>query len=152
MTKIAIRKARPDDITAIVEFQRRLANESENLTLDQAIVRKGVQAIFDDPTKGAYFVAEIDGSISGCHSITYEWSDWRNGTVWWIQSVYVVEKYRKHGVFKAMFHNLQTLIANDASVMGLRLYVDKSNVRAQKAYEAIGMNGEHYSTFEWMKR
>ena len=151
MTKIGIRKANPDDITVLVEFQQRLAYESENLALDLQTVRKGVQAMFDDPTKGAYFVAELDGAITGCHSVTYEWSDWRNGTVWWIQSVYVVEKYRKHGVFKAMFQNLQTLIANDADVMGLRLYVDKSNHGAQKVYEAMGMNGDHYSVFELMK-
>jgi RimJ/RimL family protein N-acetyltransferase len=151
MTTVSIRKSRPEDLSAIVDFQQRLALESENFHLDATIVTKGINAMFADPSKGTYFIAEVDGEIAGCHSITYEWSDWRNGMVWWIQSVYVVEKHRKNGVFKAMFENLKTLIKNDPNLAGLRLYVDKTNKRAQKVYEAMGMNGEHYSVFELMK-
>jgi RimJ/RimL family protein N-acetyltransferase len=151
MSNVSIRKSRPEDISTIVDFQQRLALESENFQLDGDTVAKGIKAMFDDPSRGVYFVAEVNGEIAGCHSITYEWSDWRNGMVWWLQSVYVVEKHRKNGVFRAMFENLKTLITNDPSLAGLRLYVDKSNARAQKVYQAMGMNGEHYSVFELMK-
>jgi ribosomal protein S18 acetylase RimI-like enzyme len=151
MAAVVIRKARSSDIPTIVDFQKRLALESENVHLDANLVAQGIQAMFDDPAKGIYFVAEVDGELAGCHSITYEWSDWRNRMVLWLQSVYVVEKHRKNGVFKAMFENLKSLIANDLKVAGLRLYVDKTNERAQKVYEAMGMNGEHYRVFELMK-
>lgn len=151
MATVSIRKSRLEDVPTIVDFQQRLALESESYILDGTIVTKGIHAMFADPTKGTYFIAEVDGEIAGCHSITYEWSDWRNGMVWWLQSVYVVEKQRRNGVFKAMFENLRMLIKNDPGLAGLRLYVDKTNARAQKVYEAMGMNGEHYSVFELMK-
>jgi GNAT superfamily N-acetyltransferase len=151
MAIVSIRKATARDIEIIAGFQKRLALETENYNLDLTIVKKGMQAMLDDPSKGIYFVAEVEGEIAGCHSITYEWSDWRNGMVWWLQSVYVVEQHRKNGVFKAMFDNLKNLIAADPGLAGLRLYVDKSNGRAMKVYAAMGMNGEHYSVFELMK-
>jgi hypothetical protein len=151
MSVVTIRKSNLKDIEVIADFQQRLALESENFLLDLQTVKKGIQSMFDDPTRGSYFIAEVDGEVSGCHSITYEWSDWRNGMVWWLQSVYVVEHQRKNGVFKAMFANIQELINNDASVVGLRLYVDKTNTRAQKVYTSMGMNGEHYAVFELMK-
>lgn len=151
MVVVSIRKSTAKDIDIIAGFQQRLALETENFNLDLSTVKKGMQAMLDDPSKGTYFIAEINGEIAGCHSITYEWSDWRNGMVWWLQSVYVVEKHRKNGVFKAMFDNLKNLIAADPALAGLRLYVDKSNDRAKKVYEAMGMNGEHYSVFELMK-
>lgn len=151
MAKVVIRKSQLRDLPTLIDFQQRLALETENFELDAATVKKGIEAMFKDPAKGTYFVAEVDGELAGCHSITYEWSDWRNGMVWWLQSVYVAEKHRKNGVFKAMFENLKSLIANDPSLAGLRLYVDKTNTRAQKVYESIGMNGEHYSVFELMK-
>lgn len=151
MATVSIRKSQPADIPTIVDFQKLLALESENVQLDGTLVTRGIQAMFDDPSKGIYFVAEVDGELAGCHSITYEWSDWRNGMVWWLQSVYVVDKHRKNGVFKAMFENLKKLINNDPTLVGLRLYVDKTNARAQKVYAAMGMNGDHYSVFELMK-
>ena len=151
MAAVSIRKLTSNDIDVIAGFQQRLALETENFNLDLTTVKKGMQAMLDDPSKGTYFIAEVEGEIAGCHSITYEWSDWRNGMVWWLQSVYVVEKHRKHGVFKAMFDNLKNLIANDSSLAGLRLYVDKTNERAMNVYAAMGMNGEHYSVFEMMK-
>lgn len=151
MVRVSIRKAEFHDVPALVEFQQRLALETENFRLDSTTVEKGIKAMFADPTKGTYYIAEVDGALAGCHSITYEWSDWRNAMVWWLQSVYVVEQHRKNGVFKAMFENLKALIKNDQGLGGLRLYVDKSNARAQKVYEAMGMNGEHYSVFELMK-
>ncbi|HEY0652389.1 MAG TPA: GNAT family N-acetyltransferase [Chryseosolibacter sp.] len=151
MATISIRPSRLEEVSVLVNFQQRLALETENVQLDFATVEQGIRAMFADPTKGMYFIAEVDGEVAGCHSITYEWSDWRNGMVWWLQSVYISEKFRKHGVFKAMFENLKRLIGNDPKLAGLRLYVDKSNLRAQHVYQAMGMNGEHYRVFELMK-
>lgn len=148
---ITIRKAAVADIPSLVAFQQKLAQETENVTLDSAILHKGMQAMFDDPSKGFYNVVEDNGVVIGCHMITYEWSDWRNGLVWWLQSVYVIESYRKQGIFKLMYENIVRIIQNDPSLIGLRLYVDKSNARAMKVYESMGMNGEHYTVYEWMK-
>ena len=145
-----IRKATPQDLPVLLDFQCKLAFESENIILDTDILRAGMQALFDDPSKGIYYVAEEDHEIVGCHMITYEWSDWRNGVVWWLQSVYVKESYRQRGVFRKMYDNLVNLIKQDKSIRGLRLYVDKSNERAQRTYEAMGMNGDHYTVFELM--
>ena len=148
---IHIRPAKRTDIPVITVFQIKLAFETENVRLDKEVVQLGLETMFDDPSKGKYFIAEHDGVVCGCHSITYEWSDWRNGQVWWIQSVYVTEAFRKLGVFKAMFENLKQLMKDDDTVRGIRLYVDKTNTRAQQVYEALGMNGSHYSVFELMK-
>ena len=140
-----------EDISLLADFQLSLARETENIALDKAIVTKGLKALFDDPSKGVYYVAEHNQESVGCHLITFEWSEWRNGMVWWLQSVYVSEEYRKHKVFSAMYNNLIRMIHSDPSVIGLRLYVDKSNERAQQVYTAMGMNGEHYTVYEWMK-
>ena len=148
---ITIRKATIADIPFLVAFQQKLAQETENVTLDNVILHKGMQAMFDDPSKGFYNVVEDNGVVIGCHMITYEWSDWRNGLVWWLQSVYVIESYRKQGIFKLVYENIVRIIQNDPSLIGLRLYVDKTNARAMKVYESMGMNGEHYTVYEWMK-
>lgn len=146
-----IRPALLSDISLLADFQLKLAHETENIDLDRDTVIQGLQAMFDDPTKGKYFVAEYNGEAVGCHSITFEWSDWRNGMVWWIQSVYVRESHRKFGIFRSMFDNLTQMMDKDKSIRGIRLYVDKTNVRAQQVYQSIGMNGEHYAVFEKMK-
>jgi ribosomal protein S18 acetylase RimI-like enzyme len=151
MSDVQIRPATIADLPILVEFQQRLAFESENITLDVSVLRKGMEALFSDTAKGAYYVADLEGQPVGCHMITYEWSDWRNGVVYWLQSVYVKEQFRQLGVFKKMFEVLKTRIQQDDSVKGLRLYVDKTNLRAQKVYAAMGMNGDHYSVFEMMK-
>ncbi|HYC83630.1 MAG TPA: GNAT family N-acetyltransferase [Chryseosolibacter sp.] len=151
MVECAIRKATRADIPELMIFQIKLAEETENLKLNADILRDGMTAMFDNPAKGEYYVAEIDNQIVGCHMVTYEWSDWRNGVVYWLQSVYVREDYRKHGVFRKMFLNLMNEIRSNPSIAGLRLYVDKTNIRAQQVYAAMGMNGEHYTVFEWMK-
>lgn len=148
---ISIRKAKQTDLLVLVDFQKRLADESEGVTLDEATLRAGLQAMFDDPAKGIYYVVEEDAEIIGCHLITYEWSDWRNGLVWWLQSVYVVESHRQKGIFKLMYDNVIRMINADPTLLGLRLYCDKTNARAMKVYEAMGMDGSHYTVFEWMK-
>jgi ribosomal protein S18 acetylase RimI-like enzyme len=148
---ITIHKAKPEHIEFLLDFQQRLAMESENVQLSTETLRAGMSAMFKDPAKGQYYVA-IDGDqVIGCHMITHEWSDWRNGMVWWLQSVYVKESHRKSGVFKKMYDNIISLINEDPGLIGLRLYVDKSNTRAMKVYEAMGMDGSHYTVYEWMK-
>ena len=146
-----IRKATPEDIPVLVTFQIRLAKETESFDLNPSIVEQGIRAMFVDPSKGFYNVAVIGQEIVGCHMITYEWSDWRNGWTYWLQSVYVKEAFRKTGVLGKMFDTLKRLVEQDPDIAGVRLYVDKSNMRAQKIYASMGMNGDHYTVFEWMK-
>ena len=149
--ELNIRKAREEDLSTIVDFQLAMALETENLQLDTPTVEKGVSAAFHDSAKGQYFVTEIDGKIAASLMITFEWSDWRNGMVYWIQSVYVHENFRRLGIYRKMYAHIQELVMKDDTVRGIRLYVDKTNLRAQKTYENTGMNGEHYQLFEWMK-
>ena len=148
---ITIRPATRQDATSILNFQLKLAEETENLSLDKLIVSKGIAALFDDPAKGIYYVAEVKNVVIGCFLITYEWSDWRNSVVWWLQSVYVDANHRGTGVFRAMYDHLIESIRNDSSVAGLRLYAEKNNERAQNVYRSLGMNGDHYTVFEKMK-
>ncbi len=148
---IKIRKAQESDLADIVDFQMAMAMETENLQLDKSIVEKGVAAAYHDAAKGQYFVTEIDGEIASSLMITPEWSDWRNGLVYWIQSVYVKEKFRRLGIYSKMYAHIQAIVNEDENVRGIRLYVDKTNIRAQKTYKKTGMNGEHYQLFEWMK-
>ena len=148
---MVIRRAELSDIPILVSFQQSLARESEGIELEGQILEKGMRAMFEDSTKGFYNVVEDAGRIIGCHMITYEWSDWRNGVVWWIQSVFVIESYRGKGVFRQMYDNLRERVDQDPHIKGLRLCVDKSNVHAMKVYESVGMNGDHYTVYEWMK-
>jgi len=148
---ITIQKAEIAHIEILIDFQQRLAFESEGVNLNAETLRKGMNTMFAEPAKGIYYIAREDHEIIGCHMITYEWSDWRNGMVLWLQSVYVKESHRKQGIFKMMYDNLMSIIDNDPQLIGLRLYVDKSNTRAMKVYEAMGMDGSHYTVYEWMK-
>ena len=149
--RITIQKATAENIEVLIDFQQRLALESESVNLNGETLRNGMKAMFADPSKGIYYVVKEEHEIIGCHMITYEWSDWRNGMVWWLQSVYVKESHRKKGIFKMMYDNLINIINKDPQLIGLRLYVDKSNERALKVYEAMGMDGSHYTVYEWMK-
>ena len=148
---IEIRRGRRQDAPYIVDFQIRMAKEAEDLTLDRPTVEKGVQAVFDAPHKGAYWIAELDGVVAGCLLTVPEWSDWRNGTVLWIHSVYVIPSARRRGIFRMMYENLKTTVEQSADLRGLRLYVERKNERAQKTYSAMGMDGNHYKLFEWMR-
>jgi ribosomal protein S18 acetylase RimI-like enzyme len=148
---IKIRPGLLFDIATIADFQIKMALESENMNLDPAIVDKGVSAVFDDPSKGKYWVAESHGEVIGCLLTVAEWSDWRNGTVLWIHSVYVLPEKRQQGVYKALYQHLKEMVQASPEYRGLRLYVDKTNLRAQKVYESLGMTGEHYHLYEWMK-
>lgn len=152
MADLLIRPARLEDAPAILDFQLRMAWETEGLQLDRATVTRGVQAVFDDPHKGVYWVAERDGRIVGGLMITYEWSDWRDGLVWWIQSVYILPEERGQGVYRDMYRYLRRRVEEDPGLKGIRLYVDKRNAAAQSVYERLGMSREHYEMFEWMKK
>ena len=145
------RLATPLDTSDIVQFQIAMARETEDVTLHPGIVAHGVKAVFDTTSLGQYFIAERDGHVIASLLITYEWSDWRNGIVWWIQSVYVVPEAREQGVYKGLYAFVKSLAEDDMRVHGIRLYVDRRNTRAQTVYTRLGMNGEHYQVFEWMK-
>jgi len=126
------------DVDVIADFNQRLAFESEGKTLDPEILRRGVAAMLADPSKGLYFVAEDDGVLVGQASVTYEWSDWRNGWVWWLQSVYEGSDARRRGVFRALYDHI-CRAGRDAGAIGLRLYVERNNATAQATYQALGM-------------
>jgi len=147
---LQFRPALADEIPLLAEFQLAMARETEQLRLDPATVSAGVSAVFARPELGRYYVAHGGDGVLGALLITFEWSDWRNGTVWWIQSVYVAPHARQRGVYAGLYRHIQELAAADPTVRGIRLYVDKRNRRAQEVYGRLGMNGEHYQVFEWL--
>lgn len=151
MENIKIRKASQADIVTIANFQTAMAMETEGLVLEPSTVLAGVTAIFQDESKGAYYVCETHSKVVASLLITYEWSDWRNAVVYWLQSVYVITEYRKQGIFSDMYEFIKNIVINDPEIAGVRLYADKSNLQAQRVYEKAGMNGGHYITYEWMK-
>lgn len=151
MTDLRIREARRNDAATIIEFELAMARETEELTLDREILSRGVAALFENPFLGRYFVAESEGRVIASLMITYEWSDWRNGMVWWIQSVYTVPEFRRRGVYAALYSHIRAQVEPDPGIRGIRLYVDTRNVPAQQVYARLGMEGEHYKVFEWMK-
>jgi len=148
---ITVRKGKQSDNKTIVDFQVKMAKETEQIDLDRDIVNKGVNAVINSPDKGIYFVAESGDKIIASLMITFEWSDWRNGNIYWIQSVYVLPEFRKKGVFKTMYLCLKNIVQKDKNIRGLRLYVDKTNTNARKVYETMEMDGNHYLLYEWMK-
>lgn len=139
------------DATAIVDFQIRMARETEDISLDRETCEKGVRSVFADPSLGRYFVAEEGTAVVGSLLITCEWSDWRAAQIWWIQSVYVLPRARGRGIYRGLYEHVQHIVRNDDTVTGIRLYVDRRNRSAQQVYERLGMNGEHYVVYEWMK-
>jgi ribosomal protein S18 acetylase RimI-like enzyme len=135
------------DIDSIVQFQADMAMESEGCVLNKEKVIKGVTAAMLDDSKGIYWVAKYEGRTIGSLMITREWSDWNNEWYWWIQSVYVTPEYRKQGVYKAMYQKVKDA-AKENNVSQIRLYADKTNLSAQKAYQSLGMHKSHYLMFE----
>jgi GNAT superfamily N-acetyltransferase len=136
------------DAPVIAEFNAQLALETEQRRLDLERVRQGVLALLRDPAKGAYYLADVDGKVVGQLLITYEWSDWRNGNFWWIQSVFVEKAFRERGVFRALFAHVRKLAETQPDVCGLRLYMDAHNSRARQAYERLGLQRTNYEVFE----
>ena len=144
-----IRIAREEDIPALVEFNQAMALETEHKLLDAATVRRGVHACFTDLAKGSYFIAEYEsGVVVGQLMITHEWSDWRNGDFWWIQSVYVSPAARRAGVFRALYAHVEKLALGTPGVCGIRLYVETGNKLAQRTYETCGMRNAGYVVME----
>jgi ribosomal protein S18 acetylase RimI-like enzyme len=143
-----IRHAKLSDASMIADYNARMAWETERRRLDLKRVTKGARALIKDKARGFYFVAEMDGKVAGQLLITFEWSDWRNGNFWWIQSVYVAPEFRERGVFRALYAHVHKLAKSRRDVCGLRLYVEHENGRAQKAYARLGMKEAHYRIFE----
>lgn len=145
---IQIRDAEPSDQVSIVEFNSRLADETEGKQLDPNLIGPGVAALLADSSKGRYWLAIIDGKIAGQIMVTYEWSDWRNGMLWWIQSVYIPAEFRRQGVFSALYQHVESLVKEDQNACGLRLYVENSNKRAQQTYRNLAMTEPGYIVME----
>jgi GNAT superfamily N-acetyltransferase len=143
-----VRRAIVDDAPFLAEFNQRLASETEGKTLDPDVLRKGVATGLADVNKAAYFVAEDGAAVVGMLMLTREWSDWRNGWLWWIQSVYVRKEARRQGVFRALYDHVYRLAVDDATVIGLRLYMEENNHAAAKTYGAVGMKPAGYVVFE----
>jgi ribosomal protein S18 acetylase RimI-like enzyme len=141
---LAIRPATPADIPVIVEFNRCLAEESEGKTLDPEVLTAGVTSALADPHKALYFLAEEGGTVLGQLSLTTEWSDWRNGWLWWIQSVYVRPEARRRGIFRALYQHIYQEANENPTVIGLRLYVERDNQAAQQTYLGMGMEWTSY--------
>ncbi len=145
---ILIRKAERKDAAVIAHFNAAMAEETEHLKLDTARLLQGVNGLFDKTDYGFYLLAEINNEIAGQLMITYEWSDWRNGVFWWIQSVYVKPEFRAHGVFKSLYNYTVEQAKAAGNICGLRLYVEKENARAHHVYEKLGMKSTHYDMYE----
>lgn len=148
---IQIRLSNEYDTPQIVEFQIAMALETEEIELDRNNVSSGVIAVYRDPQKGKYFVATDGERVIGSLLITPEWSDWRNKWVMWIQSVYIIPEMRNHKIFRKMYDHIVDYINGSDDIAGLRLYVDISNQKARDIYKKIGMDGDHYQLFEFMK-
>ncbi len=149
MLPSVVRRATIDDLPRLVQGNLAMALETEELKLEASALTDGVRAVVQDAQPAAYWVLEQDGAVQAQLMITYEWSDWRNRIVWWIQSVYVWPEARGQGLYRKLYEAL-LVKAEAAGAAGIRLYVDTRNTRAQEVYTRLGMNGEHYRVFEKM--
>jgi len=147
MSTYKIRQASIDDANSLVEFNLRLAKETEDRDLDRSLLQPGVETILSNASRGFYVVAVHEQEVIGATMVTKEWSDWRNADFWWIQSVYVVKEHRRHGVFRSLFDEVKRL-ASELNVCGFRLYVEQENDVAQKTYHDLGMHETIYKMFE----
>ena len=145
---VIVRDAMLKDADTIARFNCGVAMESEGKQLDYPLVRAGVEKALSRPDLCRYFVAERNGEVVGQLMITYEWSDWRNGQIWWIQSVYVLPDFRGRGVFTALFRYIESLARSQKEVCSLRLYMHAENAAARRAYERLGMKATAYQVFE----
>ena len=153
---LSMGEAGPSDLPVIAEFNRLLAFETEAKVLDPAILTRGVAQALAEPDRIRYWVAAIPGSdhLAGQAAITREWSDWRNGWIWWLQSVYVAGPHRRQGIFRALYRHIRAEALAQPDVIGLRLYVEDANERAQKTYQSLGMKPGGYSVYQdlWIER
>ncbi len=148
MSDVVVRPAHRDDADTIARFNREMAKETENRQLPPDEILSGVEAVLDNPDLGFYRVARVGGTIAGCLLITTEWSDWRDGLFWWIQSVYVAPEFRRRGVFSALYEHIRNMAREKDDVCGLRLYVEKDNERAKRTYLRLGMIETDYRLLE----
>jgi GNAT superfamily N-acetyltransferase len=143
-----VRDATPADRPFLADANAAMALETEGRALDRAVLERGIAAVFDRPRRGFYLVAERAGEAVGCLLVTFEWSDWRDGDWWWIQSVYVAPAARRSGVYRALHRDVARRAAEARGVVGLRLYVERDNARAQQAYRTLGMDESPYRLYE----
>ena len=148
---ISIRRAVNADAETIADFQVSMAMETEDLALDRPILLDGINALLADPKKGYYYLILVYDRPVGSLMITFERSDWRNGNIWWIQSVFIEGTFRGQGLFRKMYESIKSEVMADPEVRALRLYVFKDNKKAKAVYKSIGMTGDHYEIFEWTK-
>jgi GNAT superfamily N-acetyltransferase len=145
---LLIRPAEHRDLDVMVRFNAALAQETEGVALDPERLRRGIRALLEDPQKGFYLLAETEGEVIGQVMVTFEWSDWRDGVFYWIQSVYVRPDRRRQGVFRALYRRVEGMARERPGVCGLRLYVVRGNARAQQTYRTLGM---HSTPFEMLE-
>ena len=145
---INLRMATVQDIDNITLFNTEMAFETESIYLDQADLRRGIAAVLSDSNLGFYLISELEGVMIGQILITKEWSDWRNGWFWWIQSVFVEPNRRRMGVYGAMYKKIVDMAGSEGNVCGLRLYVDRDNLSAKQVYSHLGMSQSHYDLYE----
>ena len=149
---VKIRDATPDDCETIATFNSLMSEETEGKPLDHETIRAGVAALLGDASKGRYWVAVDGDDVVGQIMVTYEWSDWRNGILWWIQSVYIATSHRRRGVFTALYRHVSELAKSSGNAAGLRLYVEQDNSRAQATYESLGMSMTAYRIMQELFR
>ncbi|MGI2067485.1 GNAT family N-acetyltransferase [Shewanella sp. MF08487] len=143
-----IRKAKAQDLTALVQFNQAMAEETEGLALDEATLTQGVGTLLESPQKGFYLVAEIAGEIVGSLMVTFEWSDWRAKDYYWIQSVYIRPQNRRQGIYGKLYNEVKQLAETHGGAASFRLYVEQENLAAQQTYQALGMKQSYYLMFE----
>jgi len=149
--ELSIRRGAMDDADTIASFNAAMAFETEGKELIPEVIGAGVRRLIETPSLGFYLVAEHAGELIACLMITNEWSDWRNGLFWWIQSVYVKKEFRRQGVYRRMYEHVRSLAQSDASVCGFRLYVEKDNENAHATYTSLGMKETDYLLYEELK-
>ena len=143
-----IRRATHEDTACLVSFNAAMAQESEDKGLDEKVLTAGIGYLIDHPDEGHYLIAEDENAPVGTLMVTFEWSDWRNGRFWWIQSVYVESNYRRRGVYSALHDAIRQQAKDDPQSCGIRLYVEKDNTGAQATYRKLGMDATDYLLFE----
>jgi len=146
-----IRRAVPSDNKALAEFNTNMARETEGIELIPSVIGSGVKAMIENPQMGFYLVVGDEGKIQASLMVTTEWSDWRNGLFWWIQSVYVNRQYRRQGLYRKLYEHVKSLAEAENHVCGFRLYVEHDNHIAQNTYRTLGMDETSYKMYEELK-
>ena len=143
-----IRKGQQADLSALVQFNQAMAQETEGLSLDEQTLTHGVNTLLEQPEKGFYLVAEQEGEILGSLMVTYEWSDWRAKDYYWIQSVYIRPQSRRQGIYGKLYQAVKDIAAQNGGAASFRLYVEQENVKAQQTYQTLGMDKSYYLMYE----